>query len=366
MPTKPVHTLNARDHIMLEFIEQEFALSPRQMLREIQCIRDAVDDALCLKGIEYDSLKGALVPDRQRHEIALVFDITDIEEAWYGYEIFEHIIPLFSRESCHSVLVGDYLDRPEFGDLVFDAFQHSVALRRSVHFYHPTQFFIVYINNLTDKMVQDFVMGLSSYHHYVGMADMTYRSAFKLLLSTMLSNAFIKFKSIILQGHEADRSNEEDENVLGYNFEDNGYKCKSITDDLMGVMLSYKIERPILSGFEADTRLSINSVNPMALVLDDFSIQVEEAKIGYLKRQKAGSLDRAGLTEIDSETLAALIREKIDESYIYSMSHSSEHNVTKFNVIIEVGGSCETKPTRLLAALEYKPESKILRLITLF
>ena len=108
--TKPVHTIDARGNIMLEVVRDHFKVSPEQMFREIQALRHSVEEALALKGIRYDELKTALVPDRKRGEMALVFDTLAIDDGWYGMPVFRRLIPLFSRDSNHSVLAGDYID----------------------------------------------------------------------------------------------------------------------------------------------------------------------------------------------------------------------------------------------------------------
>lgn len=366
MATKSLHTLNARGNAMLEVIQDYFKLTPERIFREIQGFRQAVEDALTLKGISYDAIKTALVPDRQRREIALVFNSMSIESSSYGYDVFEHVIPLLSKNSNHSILVGDYLDRPRQVQELFSAFEEAVELRRSVEFHHPTQFYVVYINNLTDAMVKHLDEGLQGYEAYVGIADMTFMSRFKIYLSTMLVNLCIKHGKIILQGHEPDRKDAEDVNMCGYPFEENGYVCRSINGDVMGVALSYKIERPVFRGFESDTHFALNAVSITPLPLDDFDVQVEVAKLEYLQNEKAGSMARAGLASVDAAELAALIRAKVRDSYIYNLSFSAEHDVIKFNIIVEIPQSDTAERTRLLAALEYQPVKKVLRLITLY
>jgi len=366
MDTKPIHTLNAREHMMLESLRDAFQLSPEHMFNAIQNLRHTVAKILSSKGIRYDALKSALVPDRQRKEIALVFDTTAIESRWYGYDVFAHVIPLLDRGSNCSILDGDYLDRPGHTQQLVEAFNESVTSRHNVKFLHPTQFHIVYLNNLTDAMVDRFDDGLKGYEAYVGFADMSCASRLKTYLSTMLVNRCLKHGKIILQGHESDRDNTENINISGYPFEKNGFECRSLADDLMGVLLSYKIERPIFPGFESDTHFALNAVSITPLPLDDFDIQVDEAKLNYLKTEKSGSMLQAGLTAIDSEGLAAMIQGKVRNSYIYNLSFNREHNVIKFNVIIEIQANQAKRPTRLLASLAYQPERKVLRLITLY
>jgi hypothetical protein len=363
---KPLHTLNARGNIMLEVVRDHFQLLPEQMLKEIQALRHSVDDALALKGIKYDALKTALVPDVKRQEIALVFDTTAIQDDWYGQTVFSRVIPLFNRDSNHSVLVGDYIDTGVGQKLLFEAMQESTKLTRNVDYKHSSQFFIVYVNNLTQSMASKFHEGLLQWRGYVGCADMTYASRFKTLLSTMLTNSFIKHRNTIIQGHEDDRPNEEDVNMTGYPFEMHGYICRSVQSMLEGTLLAYKIERPVFSGFETDTEFSLNAISPNPLPIRDFVIEVEDVKLQYLKTAKPGSIAKAGLENIEANQLAEHIQSKISASYIYNLSFDVTHNVAKFNVIIELLRADKTGSLRFLAALEYKPKSKILRLITLY
>lgn len=366
MSAKSIHTLDARDNIMLEVLRDHFKLSPEEMFREIQQQRLDVEEILKRKGISYDLLKSALVPDRQRKEIALVFDSMSIKSSWYGNDVFKRLIPLFEKKSNHSVLAGDYLDHGQRTAQLFDAFEESVSLRRDIEFVHPTQFYIVYINNLTDAMIKRFDDGLRGYDAYVGIADMNYKSRLKIYLSTMLTNSFIKHRNIIIQGHEPDRDETEDVNMLGYNFEASDFTCRSLSADLMGLMLSYKIERPVFPGFESDTHFALNSVSASPLPIENFAIEIADSKLEYFNSQKLGSMSRAGLLNITSQELSEIIQHKVSDSYIYNMAFNSEYNVVKFNVIVEIGGASRGPQTRLLASLEYRPEEQKLRLITLY
>lgn len=363
---KSIHTLNARGNVMLEVMRDYFKLTPTHMFNEIQGMRHLVEETLAKKKIKYDSLRSALTPSQNRREIALIFDTMKITSSWYGGEVMKRVIPLFDKNSNHSVLLGDYLDRPNKIDKIFEAFAEAVEPRQSIEFHHPTQFFIVYINNLTDSMVHRLDEGLTSYSGYAGIADMTYDSAFKTHLSTMLGHSFIKHGKTIIQGHEPDRDPSEDINMNGYQFEENGYTCRSICGDLMGVMLSYKIERAVYPGFEIDTEFSLNSIGLAPSDLSEFKVEIAEAKLEYLKNEKSGSIARAGLETTTTETLAALVQRKITASYIYNMTFLEQHNVSKFNIIIELPTIKKLPPTRLLAALECNQQKQTLRLLTLF
>jgi hypothetical protein len=120
--SKSIHTLNGRDNVTLEIMRDIFQLSPARMQREIREMRHKLEQVLAKKGVQYAELRSALVPDNVRREMALVFDTTEIKSSWYGLDVFERIIPLLSKEGNHSILSGDYLDRPGHGDSLFAAF----------------------------------------------------------------------------------------------------------------------------------------------------------------------------------------------------------------------------------------------------
>ena len=52
-------------------------------------------------------------------------------------------------------------------------------------------------------------------------------------------------------------------------------------------------------------------------------------------REKIRKLQKAGIATLGRRELAALIEAKIDASYIYNMVFLEQHNVVKFNLIVE-------------------------------
>jgi hypothetical protein len=77
-----------------------------------------------------------------------------------------------------------------------------------------------------------------------------------------------------------------------------------------------------------------------------YRIEVEEAKLSYVKSIKKSSVERAGLEAITSVELAELIRGKISASYIYNLVFLEEHDVAKFNIIIELPSRSSREATR--------------------
>ena len=366
MAKKTIHTLNARDHIVLEGIRDRFQMGPAPMRYAIDGMLAQTEEILASKGIKYGNLKSALVPNPKRHEIALVFDTQNTRESRYSIPIYSALIPLLSKRSNHSILAGDYVGNNDQQDLLRKSFFESVQLIKKVEWRCSDQFFIVYVNNLTNNRINILRNGLAAFEPFVGLGDTTFASNFKWCLSTMLVNECLKHKNIILMPHEGDRDNSEDVNLRKYPWEDFGYLFRSLQDIYFGVFLSYKIERPVVQGFESDTVLSINAVSSDPLPIADFNILVDQNRFRYLSEQKTAILKRIGLLDGDFSQLQDMISERISSNYIYNMEHDDQYNVTKFNMILEIHPTDNAPPQRVLAALEYKPADRCLRLITLY
>lgn len=345
-------------------MRDEFNLTPGQMLTEIQGLLERTVELLAKKDIPYDGLRSALVPSQDRREIALIFDTAKIDDAWYGLPVHEHILPLFEIDSCHSVLVGDLLDHRMSQDRLYDELVSSLVIAGSSEYRHSTQYYAVYINNLTASMVSRFHQGLSSFSPFIGHIDCTYRSMIKTYLSTVLVNEFLKYHQTILQPHEDDLDDAVDQNTHGYPFAAHGWLVRSVPSTMFEVLLSYKIERPVYPGFEADTELALSAVSTRPSRLEGFEVVIEPQKLEYLAANKTGSLQKAGLLHLSVEAVEAALREQLQSNYIYSLCEDREHNVVKFNTIVEF--RADSGPCRLTVALEYLPDASAMRLITMY
>ena len=206
---RPIHTLNARENVYLGVTREHFRISSDQMYHEIQMLRLDVEEQLALKDISYTELKTALVPDHKRREVALIFDSRSLGSS-YGFEAFKEILPLLNKKSNHIILAGDYIGNNINQEFLYRAFCESIILKRSVNYRHSSDFFVVYINNLSHSMVEQFDRELAPFIGYVGYVDSTYGSAFKYSISTMLTSAFVKHRQIIIQGHPEDTPFNED------------------------------------------------------------------------------------------------------------------------------------------------------------
>ncbi len=357
-----IHTLNSRDHIMLEILRDHFGVGPDRMKREIQMLHAETVKVLASKKIEYAELRSALVPSMDKHEAVFLFDSTECKSRLYGREVFDHLLPILDQRTTQSILVGDLLGDDQ--KLIFGILEESLTLSRSFTFQHATLLFGVYINNLTPAALQRLHTELWSFSAYLGFVPTTFLTRAKIYISTSMAGFLLKHRKKLILAHEPDRSNLENINITMYNLEQFGYEVASLQSDSYDMFLKYKIERPVFKGDQSDVELALNAISSNVHPLHDFTVQLDEAKHGYLINEKLGKLKKAGLENSDRSMIESIIQAKVSANYIYSMTYLEEHDVMKFNIMLELGRT-DGYPTRMTAALEYIPNEKILRVITL-
>ena len=104
-----IHTLEARGNILLEVLKDRYHVEDSAMRRLIWREADELTRMLEQKGVSYQDLKPALVPQVKKTELALFFDRTRIDAAAYGWQVHPRIIPLLNPGSSHSVFHGDLI-----------------------------------------------------------------------------------------------------------------------------------------------------------------------------------------------------------------------------------------------------------------
>lgn len=360
---RQIFTLDARDNMLLEVMQDHLNLSSTAMRREIEALHTELERILARKGVSYQKLKSALVPQTDRHEAGFIFDSREVGSSWYGRAVAGLVLPLLDKRVPQSVLHGDLLGQDQ--NFIFEVLEHFMVLARSFTFRHASSLYCVYINNLTETGLNALHKGLAKASGYLGYIPATFHSVAKSYLSTTVGTAFVKTEGRVLMPHEDDRPNDEDVNMLGFPFQESGYRIASIQSIYFGPFLSYKIEGSSAAFFPRDIAMSLNAVHDRILPLHTLRVRIDEDKFKYLQNQKLSKLRLAGAESLAREELQDLIAEKVAANYIYNLTFLDEHNVVKFNVLVEIPRSDGGYPERYVAALEYMPESEELRLITL-
>ena len=360
--SRTIYTVNSRSHVLLEVLRDHYGLVGERMTRQIGILHDETVAALAAKSIDYKDLRSALTPTVDRHEALFLFDSQDTGSNLYGRDIFNHLLPLLDPRTTQSILVGDLIGRDK--TLILEILRESMVLSRSFNFKHSTLLYGVYLNNLSETMLLELHKGLSSYSAYLGHIPTTFLSRAKIYASTTLAGFILKHGKTLIVAHEDDRPNTEDINITFYHLEQCGYRVRSLQSSYFDIFLKFKIERPVMYGDTADVEISLNAISKSAQTLGEFKVLLDEDKHGYLINEKLGKLRKAGLDNVDRASIESVIQSKTLGNYIYNLTYLHPYDLMKFNIMIEVerlGGY----PTRMMVALEYMPEQKTLRVITL-
>ena len=362
-----IWTIDARDNAMLEVVSASLELSPEAMHGEIRSAHAETVRILAAKGVDYSRLRGALSPSRDKQEVAFVFDSAAAGEYDYGTPIGEAILPLLPRKafSC-AVLTGDLLLGDQYQDLGFNLLGRDLQLHKPVRsFRYTNELYAIYVNNLTAGRAETLHQGLKEFRPYIGRINCTYSSPTKDWLSSTLGTRYVKLDGIFIGQHEDDVPNDEDYNLPGWPLEEHEYRCVSIQSMYFDLFLSYKIERRIIPG-ETDTNYALNAISTSPGELTEFEIEMDDDKLAYIAAH-GGGFRSAGMASKTREQVLALIRERIDRNYIYALELKPHPTgiASLFAIMLEFPRLGD-EPVRVMAALEYLPATRILRVVTLF
>jgi hypothetical protein len=345
----------------IDVIKKYFNLSFENIGNELRSQYSIMVDELMLKGIEYQNLKNILTPQKDKKDICLVFDTSFIKESWYGNTIFKKYFPLISDFSGHCIFEGDLIGSNDNQAAIKHEMMKRIKTINQTTYKNSCFYFLVYINNLTDGKLNTIINGLKPYKAFTGYFDFTYSCLLKEYISNIIAQRyFIYERNIVISSSEYDVS-EENVNIVGYDFNKYGFHIKSISDMNYGIFLTYKIERKYFNIDISDQLYSLSTINNNVDFLHNFKINIEDEKLNYLLTKKIGSMKASKLWNMDKAMIEKLLLSKIDNDYIFNLE-INEHNTVKFATIIENGEI----PFKLLLTLEYLPEIKELRLITMY
>ena len=358
-----IFTLNARDNIIFDIAYNKS--DTKEIYSEINSIFQTFTSSLAAKKINYQDLKNCLIPRNGRKEIAFFFD-TDKISSNYTILAISKILQILDKTGIHSFLVGDYIGERENRYKLHSLFQESINQVNSTNYQYHNQYFIVYINNLSTEIVNKLIYKLKAFNYFVGYIDVTFSSKIKTYFSGILNSHFIKYKSILIQGDPNDTNIIEDlDNNVFCDYEELGFTCQIVHAIYYYVFLSYKIEREVLPIFDGDTKFALNSISDQIVNIEDCTIEIEKNKFDYVMQERTVNLGRAGIINFSIEEIETLIKRKIQSNYFYNLAFLSNWNILKFNISIEVPRTDSHKFMKLIIALEYKPNEKKLRLITM-
>lgn len=368
-----IYTFNNVGYVLYSVTKDSFKMSDQQVYDMIQQEFIKLKNRLQQKGIEYESLKKALIPntEKNRHEICLVFNKTLIKASHYSKEIFDKLIPLLDKNSVYSLLVGDYIDvfqdKNGAQDFLHEAMNEVLVVCNESEFIDAQQYYLIYFSNIGNKEIDRIVNALSRLQEFYGYAYLDHNSTFKSYLSRILISECVKYKNYIISSHPSDYQDSENIKMRPYPYAENGFTFASINEESYEPFLHYKIESVIPD--QQDLSFCFNALFPKFNSIKKLKIIISNDKyFNYLitdKKGKDGILSSFGFDETNKELFEKQVYEKVLRNYIYNLDYLEEHNVYKFNICIELeknkGGI-----RKATAAFKYLCESGEIFLITFF
>lgn len=365
-----IYTFNTKDYLLYPIIKGHFELSDDEIYNDIMIGYEILIERLTKKGIDYNALKGALIPNQEKdkYETCLIIDTSLMDTMFHGYDVFKKIIPSLDKRCTCSILHGDYINiinNQARSQLWLKAIMNKELVRcNKSSFRSSDQYYIVYFNRLTGNQRWTIVENLLPYPWFTGFADLTYQSDFKTYLSAILSHAYVKCGKKIICAHPIDFPDEENENLIGYPFEENGYEVLSINEDSFGSFLNYKIES--MYPDENDVSFSFNALFPKFDSLENLKLEIEDKKWEeYLTDTQDGKgklLESIGYSHTEKERFRKEVYKKICSNYIFNLE-KNEHGTLKFNTCIELQ-TINGNKRRTKVALRYIPEDGEIYVIT--
>ncbi|NRO99368.1 hypothetical protein GWC77_26145 [Paraburkholderia sp. NMBU_R16] len=360
-----IHTLNARGNVMLPALREHYAWTDSRTFHEIQRFHSDLLKILRAKDIDYSSLRSALTPQPTKHEAAFLFDEQRCENTFVpGVECADALFMALDRKTTHSILGGELIDTRD--EIARTLLRRSAIVARDLDFKHPCFCYVLYVNNLSEGNVAAIDSKLRKHKAYLGYVPCTYASLAKTFVSMHLVNLVIKQRDSVILGHEDDRPNTENCNLHLHDYIALGLRLKSLQSMYFDTFLSYKPEWMILEESDDDLEIALRAMSKKVVPLTEFAVSIADDKFEkYLKTAKLGKLTKAGLADLTKAELEAAIREKLRMSYLYNMEWVDEptHQLSKFNIMLEFPRR-DGYPERVVAALEYRPVERLLRLMT--
>ena len=365
-----IFTVNTNGYVLYPVAKSTFEMSDKDVYEMINYEFSVMVNRLKKKGIRYDALKRALIPnqDKDNNEVCLVFDSSLINSSHYGYTIFNEIISLLDKDSTYSILAGDYIDITRNSNnsqqFLFDALKEQIIECNDSIYQHSSQYYLVYFNSITNNQLSSIASELQKFKWFHGYMLLNSNSRFKTYLSCILCHVCVKTKSTVIVSHPSDYDDSENINMAGYPFEEKGFKLVSINDDSFGPFLSYKIESIVPD--KDDISFSFNALFQKFDSMEKLKLNISDGKWGYLNGEfkgKGGIIKSFEFDNIGKDDFCNIIYKQICGNYIYNL-RTNEYGDRLFNVCVELPTK-NGNVRRTTVALKYHPDYGEIDIVTI-
>lgn len=360
-----IHTFDSRDFIFWEVFRDHFNKSNEDIYNDIRILHSQTIARLDGVGVKYKDLKNTLTPQKNKMEIAFVFDSTKIDDVFYGKVVLDGFKKTICSIRRSAVFLGDIVAGSSSRNAqlnIRDAMREEIFFYNELNYINGSQYFIVYFNNVTSSMLSSVLGDLKSLPHFIGYCDLSFSSYLKDVVSMSIGQSFLLHDGIALM--QSIDGETEGVNTSIFNLEGTGIKIINIDEFQYNSFLKYKIKRRYFPMDNEDQIFSINSVTPSPELIKEYDIYIEDNKFKYLLENKEASIKKLSKGSMSKEDIKRQIVSNINTNYMFNMELNS-YGCLKFNTDIEVCNGQQEK-SRCIASFEIDAGNKRIRLLTLY
>jgi len=365
-----IYTFDTRDLLIWDLLKDSYHLNGRQIFTEVQSVFNPMIKRLNQINVPYDKLKNVLIPQKDKFEICFIFDSQRIDVADYGTPILKSIIPLLANLEKTAVFFGDLIG-PEnsYGQIALRSImEQSITFYRNLDYRHSSQYFIVYITNLTLKVIESIHTSLKENLFYIGYANLTYQCFLKDIVSVSINQKMLFYKKIVILPVTEDDTIDDCKpiNYTMINFKDFGYSIRNIGQIPFSSFLSFKIARRYSESDVSDQIFALNTVIENPLPINKYELLIDPAKLQYLKDKKIGILKKSGIEQLDIDNFIKIIKYNINSNYLFNMDYNQNFECLKANTFIDICNANDGKLQKCMLSFQIDNKKKALRFITMY
>lgn len=329
------HLINSRDTVIFDILKNY----EESFINNLRDFDKTMKKKLMLEHINYNDLKTILSPGN-KGDIAFIFDYTKIDNCLYGEYLLKLIMKkLYNDNFCF--LHGDYC--------IYSANSQEKnikikELKKSLYEEYntisdPSSLYIMYFTNIGITKAKDINNYLKEIEKsYIGFSELNLNGNFKTILSTILSQPFIKHNKNIIEPSPNTEYIEKNDCPNFLILKNYDYKFFNINSDYYNIFLEYKIPSTIKHN-DKDLYYSLkylnNDINDK--IVKDLNIIITKEKISYLLKQKEYIFNKWNIKDINEirDFLIIKIKEALALGEIFDLDFMDEYDTFKFNIYIE-------------------------------
>lgn len=310
-----IHCLNNYSNIAISAIISDLDLRSDQVRTMIldghRLLVAQLEDA----SIGYHELGNALVPKAGRHEVAFVFNSKRHERWAYGYALAKQWVPVLKQHGPQKAVlrVGDVIGPPD--ELIWNEFDEHLVAPSTWPRLPAGGYFVVYVTNMSAAQVANTAAALTdaSDGAYLGYVDCSTWCPFKFGLH--LPQVGLRLRDIMI----CERDLDGDVNLIGYPYEENGFRMIGIDEALYGPFLTHRLDNGIPQWADDDSSVALSLLGGDLEPATTTQVVIDERRIRYLNTDHRNSLHTAGLAALDHDALADAIKSKLTNGLVYNM-----------------------------------------------